>query len=203
MKKILASLAAAFMIISLCACGAKSGSESDSSSSGSGLNELYDKGYSIESTSVGEESFGAVMSNEDRTSFYLITADMSSKLYSEYCEIDIFDEAQLDTLKAFINSLDNLVIESLDDRIPSQEDLDKYIGKKISDLEADGFEQGGYMCTEEECSFDYSGSLYDCRVYIDSEGKTLNMDDLSANDIKELKIKSVEFNGFSYMIFEQ
>ena len=59
------------------------------------------------------------------------------------------------------------------------------------------------MYTEEECSFDYSGSQYDCRVYIDPEGKTINMDDLSVNDIKELKIKSVEFNGFSYMIFEQ
>lgn len=192
MKKLIAMLLAALMLLALAACGSKA--EDDSAKNE--IADLFDEGYvCVMSTSDETQWKGVFQQEESYDKIYMVTADMTAEKYEEFCNIDFDDE---DALHAILGSLQNVTVTDITDMVPSQAELDAYVGKTIGDLEADGFENSGWSGDPETgYSFFYDGPVYCCAV-TPTEGTVIeDMDDYSANDIRALEIGAVEFQGLS------
>lgn len=197
MKKLIAMLLAALMLLSLAACGSKAeDTPADDASARNEITDLFDEGY-ICNLSIADENQwkGVFQQEESYDTVYMVTADMTAEKYTEFCDISFDDETALHT---FLGGLQNVTVTDITDMVPSQSELDAYVGKTIGDLEDDGFESTGWSGDPEMgYSFFYDGPVYCCAV-TPAEGTVIeDMDDYSANDIRALEIGAVEFQGLS------
>lgn len=202
MKKLITMLLAALMLLSLAACGSKAeDTPADDASDRNEITDLFDEGYICTLSSADETQWKGVFQQEESyDKIYMVTADMTAEKYEEFCNIDFDDE---DALHAILGSLQNVTVTDITDMVPSQAELDAYVGKTIGDLEADGFESTGWSGDPEEgYSFFYDGPVYCCAVTPAEGSKVTNMDDYSANDIRALEIGAVEFQGLSGYILD-
>ena len=130
---------------------------------------------------------------------YLLTA----KQYEEFN--GFIDDLDSDVKQmAFLSTLTDVEVTDISDMVPTQADLDAYVGKTMGDMEDDGFYNSGWTGEPETgYSFYYDGPIYYCMV-TPAEGTVIeDMDDLSVNDIRAIEIGAVEFLGISSDILNQ
>ncbi|MBO6046374.1 MAG: hypothetical protein J6P61_01345 [Erysipelotrichaceae bacterium] len=114
--------------------------------------------------------------------------DISKKIWSIEDTGDF--EAKNKEVKEIVSSLEFEKIENLTEGIPSQEELDKWIGKTGKDLTDDGWTGFGYNLVDME--FYMNHGPYSFIVVFDGSLTDVNdMDD--AEIIKDLKIKSITY----------
>lgn len=204
MKKTIAILLAALMLLALAACGSKADdTPADDTSARNEITDLYDEGYVCTMSSVDETQWKGVFQMEDSfDKIYMVTADMTAEKYEAYDSIGYDDEEADAKQRAILGSLQNVTVTDITDMVPPQSELDAYVGKTIGDLEADGFEDSGWIGGEEGYTFFYDGPVYCCAVTPAEGSKVTNMDDYSANDIRALEIGAVEFQGLSGYILD-
>lgn len=202
MKKLTAILLALVMVLSLSACGGKAGEMGENE-----ITKLLDDGYYSVMTDVGETEYrGLFMKGDDSaTAAYIrVSAPMTDKLYQEYNNISWEDEQCEEKQLAVLSRLTDVAVTDVTDRIPTQAELDGYVGKTMGDMENDGFYHSGWTGDPGEgYSFYYDGPLYYCRVIPVGSMEITDMDDYSENDIRAMEVESIEFMGFSGGILDE
>lgn len=179
------------MSFALAACGTKNTANNE-------ITELYDDGFSCTMATATEEYWKGIFEAENNVIFFA-QASLTKSGYETYSAID-FDD--VDGMRAFLGTLDNVTVTDISDKIPSQDELDTYIGKTLGDLENAGFENTGYIGEDGINQFFYSGPTYCCKVTLADGVVVENMDDYSANSLRALKIGAVEYTGLSDMILD-
>lgn len=194
MKKIALLLLLLAMTLSLAACGAENTAKN-------AITELYDKGYICTMNMATEECWKGVFQTESTDDeVFLVQASLTKGDYEEFNAIDFEDE---DGMKAFLGKLTDVTVTDISDKIPTQDELDAYVGKTLGDLEEAGFENTGYYGENGINQFFYDGPIYNCTVTL-AEGVVVeNPDDYSVNDLRALEIGAVEYTGLSDNILEQ
>lgn len=189
MKKFVSVLVSLIIVLALNGCGAEKTPPQQNL-----ITQLADEGYEYTMTSVTEESWKGVMEKDGQ--YLLVTAAMTPALYEDYNNIGFEDDYDAQML-AFLGSLKDVTSEDITDRVPTQEELDRYIGMTMGELEEDGYEQTGYLGDEGLYSFFYDSDSY-CLLVDPIEGTLIeDMDDWSVNDLRGLEIGGVTFLGFS------
>lgn len=193
MRKIASLFMVLAMSFALAACGAKNTANNE-------ITELYDNGFSCIMTMSTEEYWKGVFraENNDNVIFFA-QASLTKSGYEAYNAIDLDD---VDGMRAFLGTLTDVTVTDISGKIPSQDELDAYIGKTLGDLEDAGFENTGFFGEDGINQFFYDGPIYCWTVTLADGAAVENMDDYSANDLRALKIGAVEYTGLSSMILE-
>lgn len=196
MKKLTAIFLALVMLSALTACGSKPAAENE-------ITELVKEGYCFTTTTYDETEWrGIFMKDDSYDVVYKVTADMTAKQYEKYSAIGWDDEKAEEKQLAILGELTNVVVTDITDMIPTQAELDAYVGKTIGDMEDEGFENTGWTGEPGEgYELYYDGPVYYCKVSTVEEVD--DMDNYSTNDIRALEIASVEFLGISSYILDQ
>lgn len=196
MKKMLSILLAVFMVAALAGCGAED--------AGNEITKLLDEGYQCTMSSATESSWKGVFQKEDSyDTVYMVKAKMTAKEYEAYNAVFGDEEHESET-NALLGKLSDVTVTDITDKIPTQEELDSYIGKTLGDLENDGFENTGYSI-DDKCVFTYYGPVYCCIVTLDESTEIKSAEDLdnySLNDLRAMKIAAVEFSGISSTLLD-
>lgn len=191
MRKTTLLFMALVMSFALAACGTKNTANNE-------ITELYDDGFSCTMATATEEYWKGIFEAENNVIFFA-QASLTKSGYETYTAID-FDD--VDGMRAFLGTLDNVTVTDISDKIPSQDELDTYIGKTLGDLENAGFENTGFFGEDGINQFFYDGPIYCCKVTLADGVVVENMDDYSANSLRALKIGAVEYTGLSDMILD-
>ncbi|MBQ0037440.1 MAG: hypothetical protein KBS74_02075 [Clostridiales bacterium] len=198
MKKLVSVVLALLMIAALAGCGAEKTEENE-------ITKLYSEGYQCTMSTATEGSWKGVFQKEDSyDTLYMVMAAMSAEEYEAYDAIPYDDEDADAQKEELLGKLSDVTVTDITDKIPTQEELDAYVGKTLGDLENDGFENTGYSI-DDKCLFSYDGPVYCCTVTLDESTKIKTVEDLdnySANDLRALKIAAVEFSGMSSMLLD-
>ena len=126
--------------------------------------------------------------------FYRVVAKMTPEIREQLDEVDIFDPDFADKEKEIAGQLVIEKAENLSDLIPSQEELDKLVGKTGQDLLDDGWTEG-YGYNLDSMEFWLNHGPFNYTVVFESDQQYENTDDFDVwATIAPLKIKSVTFN---------
>lgn len=193
MRKIALLLLLLAMTFALTACGVENTANNE-------ITELYDKGFSCTMSMATEECWKGVFQAEGTDNVvYFAQASLTKSDYEAYTAIDCEDE---DGMKSFLGTLTDVTVTDISDKIPTQDELDAYVGKTLGDLEDAGFENTGFYGEEGINQFFYDGPIYCCTVTLADGVVVEDPDDYSANDLRALEIGAVEYTGLSGMLIE-
>ena len=195
MKKVTAILLMIILILALVGCGTVEDSENE-------ISKLMKEGYSCMMSSASEDMWKGIFYCEGNyDTIYKVVADMSEKEYQAYNDADFNEEI----INGILFGLKNVTVTDISDIVPTQEEMNIYVGKTLGDLEKDGFENTGWLGEEETGinQFFYDGPVYYCKVTLADGVVVEDMDEYSANDLRELEIGSVEFQGISSYLLDQ
>ena len=198
MKKLTATILLFVLILTLAACGITKPAAKNE------ITDLLDQGYECRGWTADETMWRGMFQKGDSYDEILkVTVPMTEKQYEEFN--GYFDDEDADAKQmTFLKTLTGVEVTDISDMVPTQEELDAYVGKTMGDMEADGFENTGW--TGEPgmgYSLYYDGPVYYCLV-TPAEGTVIeDMDDYSVNDIRAIEIGAVEFLGISSDILNQ
>lgn len=203
-KKLIAgALAAALVaVLGLAACsGGNGGGKKDIES----IADLYAQGYSCGMTTWDEGHWAAVFQKgEDVTDCYRAIATISADQYLAIEALDIFSETYVQDEQALYETFTGAKVESLAGLVPTQADMDKWVGKTYGDLMAAGYESGDYYFYDGKANFAMSNGTIELEV---TAAGTLTDEDFQAisDDAAKLapiKIGAVSFYGFDWGVLE-
>jgi len=195
MKKLITLIC---LLLVLCACGVKS---EEVVKEDNEIIKLINEGYEEHGCCYSENFFhGMFVKDND---YVYVDCGMSEEIYQEVSELDYADEEYETKWLDFLGSLEVKEVKSLNDLIPSEEDLKQYEGKTLGEIEELGFEQMGYAPESEGNSyyFFYENESIDCKVHVNELVE--DIDNYSVNDLKELTIKEVVFSDLSSRLLDE
>ncbi len=193
MKKITAMLLCLMMVLALVGCGAQENKE---------ITALFDEGYTCSLTSYDETSWSGIFQKDGAwDTVYLVTAAMTTKQYEGYSAIGFDDENYETKQMELLGRLADVTVTDITDKVPTQEELDSYVGMTMGELEDAGFEKTGYMGDPGMgYEFFFDGSEYTLTVSPEDGEALDDLDNYSENDLSAIRIGVVEFTGFSFNI---
>lgn len=205
MKKIFVFVLVIAMLFTLSACGVNdanlTGSTIDNNQND--ITKAFNEGYESIMSSVEDNVFKAILQKDGGyEDVLLVVGEMTDEQYEEYNNLDWLEEEDLEKIKAILDTMTNVKSKVIFDLVPSQEELDSYIGKSIAELEDLGFENSGYIDSEINHTYFYDGPLYSINVVVDKGDITKEYDDLTREDFEKIVIESVEFQSFSFGILD-
>ena len=127
--------------------------------------------------------------------YYRAVADLPEDVSKALWEIE-FDDADKDQkVRDLVAPLELASLENLSEGIPSQEELDKLVGKKGQELFDDGWSYNYYNLEEMEAGLDKGPYSY--VVAFDYDGEQMeNTDDFDFyEEFKDLTVKSITCEG--------
>lgn len=198
MKKLTATILLFVLILTLAACGITKPAAKNE------IADLLDQGYECRGWTADETMWrGLFMKGESYDEILKVTLPMTAEQYEKFNDLFEADDGEAKQM-AYLETLTGVEVTDISDMVPTQEELDAYVGKTMGDMEADGFENTGW--TGEPgmgYSLYYDGPVYYCLV-TPAEGTVIeDMDDYSVNDIRAIEIGAVEFLGISSYILDQ
>ena len=126
MKKLLAAVSAFAVVLALTACGAEPAENE--------ISKLMNEGYNCMASTACENVWKGLFYQEDNyDTIYKVVANMSDKEYQAYNDAD-FDE---EIINKILFGLTEVEVTDISDMVPTQEEMDVYVGKTIGDMEAD------------------------------------------------------------------
>lgn len=191
MKRITITILAIVMVFAFVACSSNEPVADQNEIAALFANEEYLSCMS----SCSEGIWKGVFQKDDYAEVILAEAKMSDEQYEAYEAIDFVDDDAEEQQHAIIFAIQDVTITDITDKVPTQDELDSWIGRTCADLEEEGFYESGNSSDEEEgLRIFYDGPDY-CVALGFKNSKELNIDDLSANDIRALKITSVRMTA--------
>lgn len=213
MKKWTLLLVVALTALMLAACGnpdSGSGGSSGGSESGgekSGLDSSDD--FDISSLETLADAFAAAEEGSSQYAFdekqivyafrvgdqdYRVIAEMTKELYEKSNEIP-FDEERDAKVQELLGGQKITSAENLSEKAPTQEELDKLVGKTCGELFEDGWSCWGYDLDAMEITLYHDA--YAFTAVLDYDGKPMeNSDDFDETEaFKDIKIKSLTYDG--------
>lgn len=132
----------------------------------------------------------------NRERFYIFSAPATDELRDTFYALDVFDDDYEEQVKAFFAMVKDATFEDAASFIPAQAELDKYVGKTLADLEADGFSEWGYLLTDDYLCYTYTNKVFECDAEVD-------MSTGSEEEPSTYVIKNISFSGLSSDIIEE
>lgn len=197
MKKVLALVMIALMVFALAACGGSNSGNNTTQVSGpeevKTMGEIFSLGNNESSFSFSEKSFCYLFNHEG--TWYRAIALMDEATSKAVNGIDIFDEDWDDKVKDGLKDSEVAKLENLSLAVPSQEELDGYIGKTGQDLLDDDWIVSGWSILGETLFFMEKGD-YSYNVTFEEELEEIE-DHECDEDLPGLTVKKIEFTGMS------
>ena len=139
MKKLTAVILLLIMVLALAACGITKPAAKNE------ITDLLDQGYECRGWTADETMWrGMFLKGDSYDEILKVTAPMTEKQYEEFN--GYFDDEDADAKQmAFLGTLTGVEVTDISDMVPAQEELDAYVGKTLGDMEADSFENTGWM----------------------------------------------------------
>lgn len=191
MKKLTITILFIVMVFAFAACGSNQPVAEQNEIATLFANEEYSSCMS----GCMDGVWKGVFQKDDYAEVILAEAKMSDEQYKAYETIDFADDDAEEKQREIIFAIQDVTITDVTDKVPTQDVLDSWIGKTCADLEEAGFYESGNTSDEEEgLRIFYDGPDY-CVSLGFKNSKELNIDDLSANDIRALKITNVRMIG--------
>lgn len=126
--------------------------------------------------------------------YYRVICELPEEVVQAIDEIDFEDEAREEKVRDLISPLEITSIENLNEQIPSQEELDKLVGKTGQELFDSGWTYWAYNLEDMSAGMDYGPFSYWVTFEYDGEPME-NTDDFDFYEkFKDLKVKTVEFD---------
>ena len=126
---------------------------------------------------------------------YRAAADMPADVSEAVWAIEFDDEDKDRKVRDLISPLEVASLENLTEQIPSQEELDKLVGKTGQDLFDDGWDYYYYNLDEMEAGLNHGPFAYIVKFAYDGE-PMVNSDDFDFYEaFKNLPITSVTYDG--------
>ena len=196
MKKLLAFMGVLMLLLSLTACGNKTPAVDLPLSN---FADILDLGEEANTSTVVSDNTVVMVFNYDEKP-YRASAKLSDDVYEKLINIDIFaDDGEEQMRNAFLE-IPIQTMEDLSLKIPSQESLNKYVGKKAMELVDEGFSPSGYYAIEDNVPgtvhFDLDRGLFTYDVLME-EGLSWDeeyddyLDMLPMFTVKEITYKCV------------
>lgn len=202
MKKYLICIALCVVaMLAVVGCGqTDSGSQADS---GSAAKESVD----LDSLKTLGDAF-AIEAEENQSGFtdkvyvyaftvdgtnYRVIADIPKEVKADADKLDASKEDFEEKSKELFGPLEITKRENLSEMTPSKEDLDKYIGKTGQELLDEGWLFSAYLDDEKAFYMDYD--WYECKITFDKEIKYDQDNFDGEKEIKDLKVKTIEYSG--------
>lgn len=131
-----------------------------------------------------------------------VVADIPAEIYEELDALD-FDNYREIQERELIAPLPIKSVERLDSQIPTQEELDRYVGKTLSELLTDGFEMSGHSIGDESIFLYMTKGISEFDIELDGmiEESVYSADDFDEDRLLELAsafpVKSITVNGLT------
>ena len=127
--------------------------------------------------------------------FYRAHATLPKDISDQIWAIDIEDETRDDQIKELVKDLELDSFTDLNAEIPSQEELDKFVGMTGGELFEDNWSYSSYNLADMEADLDHGPYTY--TVKFDYDGEPMeNTDDFDFYEaFKDLTVASVTYSG--------
>ena len=190
MNKIVKILIGLLMMISLCAC---SSSKSDAASFAT-FADAYGAGDEYKQEAYTETYYVYVFKYQD--TYYRASMKMTDELYKQLEAVDFFDEQREQKHHDIVGPMEIEKLENLTEAIPSQDEMDQWVGKTGQELLDAGFMiSGWFLETQTEYLMDYGDYEYSV---VFNEKVEYNEDNFDGEEaVKPLTVKSVTFSTLS------
>ena len=154
------------------------------------LGDVFGK-ESGEGQSVYSDTEYVYVTNIEGTDFRF-RANLSSEINEKINSFDNMKEDYNDKVREAVSSLEIVKSENLTELAPSQDEIDKYIGKNGEDLANDGWIVWDYNLETLEYGMEYQGYAY--RVTFD--GKVDDVENADGEEVyKPFKVKTITYDG--------
>lgn len=147
-------------------------------------------GLPSESNSCSDKKFVYVFEQDDN--YYRAMADCTPETFDAVSALDFNDANYDEKLREIVSGLEVSAIENLTEAIPTQEELDKLIGKTGDELIKEGWTDGGGQNLEDMIFYMEHG-VFSFEVAFD--GELENKENVSFESIKPLVVKSIKYTG--------
>ena len=212
MKKAIAMLLISLLVLSLLtACGSAAGSasapeaEKTESASAASAAETAEEApaaedaefktmgdvFGFESSCYGGGDDYYVYVFEKDGIIYRATAELPQEVSETVAAIDLFDEQYDTKVREAVSPVEITKLENLTEMIPTQEELDKLIGKTGQELLDDGW----IIWSWQDDGTDYDMYHGPFTFTVSFDGTTDTMNEIGEPDISGLTVKSVTYDG--------
>ena len=198
MKKIIALVLCIITVFALASCGAAKTEDKDEFN----VNSLKTLGevFKLEREDLGwsydDKNF--VTAFEYGEIAYRVIAGLTENIYNELEAIDFFDAERDAKIEATLENVKITKTENLTQYIPTEADLQKYVGKTAKDLFDEDFWERGYFLLGEQV-FYMGHDMFEYEVYFNEKLEADTMaDDFDLEEaIADFTVKKIKFSGFS------
>ncbi len=196
MKKAILVLLALVLLLAAAGCGKSKISYTPGTKAIESCKTLADvialKGAEEEQRGYGDDEYYYVFTLDD--TYYRVTAAMPEDAYDALWNLDYFDEEYDTKYNAIISPFRITKYENLSERIPSQDKLNKLVGKTGEELLEAGwyayyYNNGSTMVWMDFDPFSYVVT-FDQTIEYDPDDEDFDIDEA----IAPLKVKSIEFD---------
>ncbi|MGX8715351.1 MAG: hypothetical protein ACSW8A_06330, partial [Lachnospiraceae bacterium] len=129
--------------------------------------------------------------------YYQAVAEMPEDVAEAFFALDFSDDFYHEKMAEIVSPLKVVKIRNLSEEEPSQEAMDALIGKTGKELFDDGWTNSGWNLDTMEFYMDHGPFGY----ILDMDGDIGNPDDFSEEDIENLTVLDVTYNGITDMTF--
>ena len=196
MKKIIALALVCLMALSVFAgCGANKAADGNSSASDASASGEFKTfadvvKYDSLGTSLGEKTYVYVFDADGV--YYRAVADLPDDVAEELNNLDYAEEYDGKVLE-IVSPLKIARLDNLSEAAPSQDELDKYVGKTGQELLDDGWTCWG--CNLNDMEFTMNHGDYSFAVMFDAEPMEMTDEFEQEEAIKPLAVKSITYLG--------
>ena len=188
-KALVVFIAILFVAAAFTACGSTGKTDADPASFKT-IGDLL-QSEAVEERQSGYSEKNYVYVYELDGTFYRAVAALSEEASAQLNELDILADDYAAKLTETISPLEITRLENLSETLPSQEELNKWVGKTGKDLFDADWTNSGWNLDEMVFWMNYGAFQYDVVM----EGEVKDADDFSDEDIETLVVKSVTPNG--------
>ena len=190
---IFAALALAIAAAGLAACTHDNHEAAD-------ITELFSKGYECTMQEYDDSSWAGLFVKED--SYFKVTASMSKAQFEALQGLDIFADDYDKQMRSLLETFTVNSCEDVTGKIPTQKDMDKWVGKTIGDAERAGLERNGSGYNGDTAEFTLTDGIVQYDMTVDGTFTDAQYEALTDEDIAKLTITGVVFAGFDWGILE-
>ena len=196
MKKTIMLLLCVLLVLSLCACAKSTAPASTEEAAAAPAFKTFGEIYDAHP----EEELGKALCSD----YYIYAFTLNGityraigtpvgETYDALWDLDWSEDGTEEKLKELVKTLSIDRLDNLTAAIPTQEELDKLVGKTGQELLDDGWTSAGWNL--ETMEFWMDKGPYCCTVIFD--GKVDNNEDFEEEDMYPLVVKSIQYSNIS------
>lgn len=195
MKKSIVIFLVFVTIFSMVACGNKEVGEANE------IANLYAEGFTPTMWSMSDSTWAGIFQKEmSYDQVYVVTLKVSKSENEKINDANMEDDSDK-ALKNIISYIPEPIIEDITSQIPGEEEINSLVGKTLSEIEEMGYFSMGDFHSEGKHVYTYDNSIYSVNLELDTDDIN-DWNDISPNELLDLKVKAVEFSGFSSLFLE-